>query len=166
MDYMKYLLYGLALLYCLAGVAKLLPHGALTRYKQCYHRKTGSCRAGKVAITYYPKRDELIVFIYFQTKDFVRFASVFPLKNFGVHPNPATFQFVIGIAEMIGGVLLLWGPIRMKQISAIVLLVIMAGATWTLFQLGEPIGFVIFPALCGLGLLALLTNRKSKLKLE
>ncbi|XP_070568965.1 transmembrane protein 35B-like [Ptychodera flava] len=102
----------------------------------------------------------------FMTKGFVKYTTVFPLIRFGFKPDPAHFQFAVGIVETVGGLLLLFGSLRLKKMTAVPLLVIMMGAAWTLHQLDEPISQVAFPVLCGTGLVVLLTQSEEKPKTE
>ncbi|XP_070568968.1 transmembrane protein 35B-like [Ptychodera flava] len=97
---------------------------------------------------------------------FVQYAKVFPLRSIGYQPDPIDYQFVIGMSQLIAGVLIWWGPIRTKQISCVILLVEMVGAAWTLLQLGDPSANIALPSGCAIGLLILLLNKGSKIKLD
>ncbi|XP_078001550.1 transmembrane protein 35B-like [Glandiceps talaboti] len=99
-------------------------------------------------------------------KEFARYARVFPFASFGYTPDPVDYRFVIGISQLIAGVLILWGPLKAKQASGVILLVQMVGAVWTLSQLGEQLQSILFPICCGIGLSVLLINRGSKMKLD
>ncbi|XP_002732458.1 transmembrane protein 35B-like [Saccoglossus kowalevskii] len=98
------------------------------------------------------------------TKAFVRFSTVFPLLRFDIKPEPAMYQFVVGIVETVGGLILLVGPLRLKKFTALLLIVIMAGATFTLQQLHEPPAQIAFPVVIGLTLIGILCQCEVKSK--
>ncbi|NXF31242.1 TM35B protein, partial [Nyctibius bracteatus] len=90
--------------------------------------------------------------------EFVRFAEVFPLKEFGFVPEPGRYQQVVGWVEVVAGLLLAFGPQLLQEISNFVLSVIMIGAIYTLLALREPLAMCAPATLC-LGLLLLLNIR-------
>ncbi|XP_029427450.1 transmembrane protein 35B isoform X1 [Rhinatrema bivittatum] len=100
---------------------------------------------------------------------FVQFADVFPLKEFGYSPEPVQYLEVVGWTEAVAGVLLALGPQLLQEISNFVLTVIMIGAIYTLLALKEPLAMCT-PATVCLGLLLLLNVRgrgwKAKPKFE
>ncbi|XP_074970904.1 transmembrane protein 35B [Phalacrocorax aristotelis] len=89
---------------------------------------------------------------------FVRFAEVFPLKEFGFVPEPGRYLEVVGWVEVVAGLLLAFGPQLLQEISNFVLSVIMIGAIYTLLVLREPLAMCTPATLC-LGLLLLLNIR-------
>ncbi|NXS44992.1 TM35B protein, partial [Balaeniceps rex] len=89
---------------------------------------------------------------------FVRFAEVFPLKEFGFAPEPGRYLEVVGWVEVVAGLLLAFGPQLLQEISNFVLSVIMIGAIYTLLVLREPLAMCAPATLC-LGLLLLLNIR-------
>ncbi|NXD81899.1 TM35B protein, partial [Halcyon senegalensis] len=89
---------------------------------------------------------------------FVRFADVFPLKEFGLAPEPAQYLAVVGWVEVVAGLLLAFGPQLLQEISNFILSVIMIGAIYTLLVLREPLAMCAPATLC-LGLLLLLNIR-------
>ncbi|XP_068125220.1 transmembrane protein 35B [Hyperolius riggenbachi] len=98
---------------------------------------------------------------------FVQFADVFPLKDFGFKPDPYQYLQAIGWVELVAGILLAVGPRILQEISNFVLCIIMIGAIYTLLVLKEPLAMCAPAAVC-LGLLLLLNVRwygkKSKSK--
>uniref|UniRef100_A0A8C5RXU6 Transmembrane protein 35B n=1 Tax=Laticauda laticaudata TaxID=8630 RepID=A0A8C5RXU6_LATLA len=90
--------------------------------------------------------------------NFVQFADVFPLKEFGYKPEPGLYMEIVGWMELIGGCLLAFGPQLLQEISNFVLTVIMIGAIYTLLVLKEPFAMCV-PATVSLGLLLLLNIR-------
>ncbi|XP_065506781.1 transmembrane protein 35B isoform X2 [Caloenas nicobarica] len=60
--------------------------------------------------------------------EFVRFAQVFPLKEFGFVPEPGWYLEVVGWVEVAAGLLLAFGPQLLQEISNFVLSVVMIGA--------------------------------------
>ncbi|XP_069827663.1 transmembrane protein 35B [Dendropsophus ebraccatus] len=100
---------------------------------------------------------------------FVQFADVFPLKDFGFKPDPYQYLQTVGLVELLAGLLLAFGPRILQEISNLVLCIIMIGAIYTLLVLKEPIAMCA-PATVCLGLLLLLIIRghgkKSKSKAE
>ncbi|XP_074018300.1 transmembrane protein 35B [Numenius arquata] len=90
--------------------------------------------------------------------EFVRFAEVFPLKEFGFVPEPGRYLEVVGWVEVVAGLLLAFGPQLLQEISNFVLSVIMIGAIYTLLVLREPLAMCAPATLC-LGLLLLLNIR-------
>ncbi|KAM6335096.1 transmembrane protein 35B isoform 2-T2 [Alca torda] len=90
--------------------------------------------------------------------EFVRFAKVFPLKEFGFAPEPGQYLEVVGWVEVVAGLLLAFGPQLLQEISNFVLSVIMIGAIYTLLVLREPLAMCAPATLC-LGLLLLLNIR-------
>ncbi|NXE04396.1 TM35B protein, partial [Lophotis ruficrista] len=93
-----------------------------------------------------------------QKSEFVRFAEVFPLKEFGLAPEPGWYLEVVGWTEVVAGLLLAFGPQLLQEISNFVLSVIMIGAIYTLLVLREPLAMCAPATLC-LGLLLLLNIR-------
>uniref|UniRef100_A0A6B2F313 Transmembrane protein 35B n=1 Tax=Bothriechis nigroviridis TaxID=88079 RepID=A0A6B2F313_BOTNI len=89
---------------------------------------------------------------------FVQFADVFPLKEFGYKPEPGLYMETLGWIELIGGFILAFGPQLLQEISNFVLTVIMIGAIYTLLVLKEPLAMCV-PATVSLGLLLLLNIR-------
>ncbi|XP_053942341.1 transmembrane protein 35B [Cuculus canorus] len=90
--------------------------------------------------------------------EFVRFAEVFPLKQFGFAPEPGRYLEVVGWVEALAGLLLAFGPQLLQEISNFILSVIMIGAIYTLLVLQEPLAMCAPATLC-LGLLLLLNIR-------
>ncbi|GAB0199464.1 transmembrane protein 35B [Grus americana] len=90
--------------------------------------------------------------------EFVRFAEVFPLKEFGFAPEPGRYLEVVGWVEVVAGLLLAFGPQLLQEISNFILSVIMIGAIYTLLVLREPLAMCAPATLC-LGLLLLLNIR-------
>ncbi|NXG69229.1 TM35B protein, partial [Baryphthengus martii] len=93
-----------------------------------------------------------------QKSQFVRFAEVFPLKEFGFAPEPAQYLAVVGWVEVVAGLLLAFGPQLLQEISNFILSIIMIGAIYTLLVLREPLAMCAPATLC-LGLLLLLNIR-------
>ncbi|NXT30604.1 TM35B protein, partial [Syrrhaptes paradoxus] len=93
-----------------------------------------------------------------QQSQFVRFAEVFPLKDFGVVPEPGGYLAAVGWLEVVAGLLLAFGPQLLQEISNFVLSVVMIGAIYTLLVLREPLAMFAPATLC-LGLLLLLNIR-------
>ncbi|NXH14641.1 TM35B protein, partial [Bucco capensis] len=89
---------------------------------------------------------------------FVRFAEVFPLKQFGLAPEGGQYLAVVGWVEVVAGLLLAFGPQLLQEISNFILSVIMIGAIYTLLVLREPLAMCAPATLC-LGLLLLLNIR-------
>ncbi|KAF7245692.1 Transmembrane protein 35B [Varanus komodoensis] len=89
---------------------------------------------------------------------FVQFADVFPLKEFGYKPEPAHYMEVVGWIEVVAGLLLAFGPQLLQELSNFVLTIVMIGAIYTLLVLKEPIAMCT-PATVCLGLLLLLNIR-------
>ncbi|NXL41731.1 TM35B protein, partial [Podilymbus podiceps] len=93
-----------------------------------------------------------------QQSQFVRFAEVFPLKEFGFAPEPGRYLEAVGWLEVAAGLLLAFGPQLLQEISNFVLSVVMIGAIYTLLVLREPLAMCAPATLC-LGLLLLLNVR-------
>ncbi|XP_068773445.1 transmembrane protein 35B isoform X1 [Struthio camelus] len=89
---------------------------------------------------------------------FVRFADVFPLKDFGYKPEPGRYLEAVGWVEAAAGLLLAVGPQLLQEISNFVLSIVMIGAIYTLLALKEPVAMCA-PATVCLGLLLLLNIR-------
>ncbi|KAM9175606.1 transmembrane protein 35B isoform 1-T1 [Mergus octosetaceus] len=89
---------------------------------------------------------------------FVRFAEVFPLKDFGFAPEPDPYLAAVGWVEVVAGLLLAVGPQLLQEISNFVLSIVMMGAIYTLLVLREPLAMCAPATLC-LGLLLLLNIR-------
>ncbi|XP_042297232.1 transmembrane protein 35B [Sceloporus undulatus] len=100
---------------------------------------------------------------------FVQFADVFPLKDFGYKPEPVRYLEIVGWIEVVAGFLLAFGPQLLQEISNFVLTIVMIGAIYTLLVLKEPIAMCA-PATVCLGLLLLLNirgrGRSAKSKFE
>ncbi|NWU89472.1 TM35B protein, partial [Upupa epops] len=93
-----------------------------------------------------------------QKSQFVRFAEVFPLKEFGLAPEPGQYLVAVGWLEVVAGLLLAFGPQLLQEISNFVLSIVMMGAIYTLLVLREPLAMCAPATLC-LGLLLLLNIR-------
>uniref|UniRef100_A0A8B9DER7 Transmembrane protein 35B n=1 Tax=Anser cygnoides TaxID=8845 RepID=A0A8B9DER7_ANSCY len=93
-----------------------------------------------------------------QQAQFVRFAEVFPLKDFGFAPEPDPYLAAVGWVEAVAGLLLAVGPQLLQEISNFVLSIVMMGAIYTLLVLREPLAMCAPATLC-LGLLLLLNIR-------
>ncbi|NXJ69278.1 TM35B protein, partial [Rostratula benghalensis] len=93
-----------------------------------------------------------------QRSEFVRFAEVFPLKEFGFSPEPGPYLEAVGWVEVVTGLLLALGPQLLQELSNFVLSVVMIGAIYTLLVLREPLAMCAPATLC-LGLLLLLNIR-------
>ncbi|XP_048355143.1 transmembrane protein 35B isoform X1 [Sphaerodactylus townsendi] len=96
-----------------------------------------------------------------EKSQFVQFADVFPLKEFGYKPEPGQYLQVVGWTEVVAGLLLAFGPQLLQELSNFVLTIIMIGAIYTLLVLKEPIAMCA-PATVCLGLLLLLNIRRSR----
>nr|XP_060641712.1 transmembrane protein 35B-like [Anolis sagrei ordinatus] len=98
---------------------------------------------------------------------FVQFADVFPLKEFGYKPEPDRYLETVGWIEAVAGLLLAFGPQLLQEISNFILTIVMIGAIYTLLVLKEPIAMCA-PATVCLGLLLLLNirGRPAKSKFE
>ncbi|XP_048355144.1 transmembrane protein 35B isoform X2 [Sphaerodactylus townsendi] len=106
--------------------------------------------------------DQISAEVYRQMKSqFVQFADVFPLKEFGYKPEPGQYLQVVGWTEVVAGLLLAFGPQLLQELSNFVLTIIMIGAIYTLLVLKEPIAMCA-PATVCLGLLLLLNIRRSR----
>lgn len=86
---------------------------------------------------------------------FVQFAEVFPLKLFGYQPDPVNYQTTVGWLELLAGLLLVVGPPMLRDISNLLLTLLMMVAVFTLASLKESLSTCI-PAIVCLGLLLLL----------
>ncbi|CAM2104674.1 transmembrane protein 35B [Caretta caretta] len=103
--------------------------------------------------------DQISGELYQQLKSqFVQFADVFPLKEFGYKPEPEQYLQVVGWIEVVAGVLLAFGPQLLQEISNFVLTIVMIGAIYTLLVLKEPFSMCAPATIC-LGLLLLLNIR-------
>lgn len=71
-----------------------------------------------------PQRKHLLLF---QKSQFVQFADVFPLKEFGYKPEPGRYLEVVGWTEVVAGLLLAFGPQLLQEISNFILTIIMIG---------------------------------------
>uniref|UniRef100_A0A8D0G7S8 Transmembrane protein 35B n=1 Tax=Sphenodon punctatus TaxID=8508 RepID=A0A8D0G7S8_SPHPU len=110
--------------------------------------------AGAVKLT-----DQISAELYQQMKSqFVQFADVFPLKEFGYKPEPGQYLDTVGWIEVVAGLLLAFGPQLLQEISNFMLTVVMIGAIYTLLVLKEPLAMCAPPTVC-LGLLLLLNIR-------
>ncbi|XP_066495014.1 transmembrane protein 35B [Tiliqua scincoides] len=89
---------------------------------------------------------------------FVQFADVFPLKEFGYSPEPGRYLETVGWVEVVSGLLLAFGPQLLQEISNFALTVVMIGAIYTLLVLKEPVAMCAPATIC-LGLLLLLNIR-------
>lgn len=72
-------------------------------------------------------RASLLLSTLSQKSEFVRFAQVFPLKEFGFAPEPGWYLEVVGWVEVVAGLLLAFGPQLLQEISNFVLSVVMIG---------------------------------------
>ncbi|XP_075051594.1 transmembrane protein 35B [Mixophyes fleayi] len=103
--------------------------------------------------------DQISAEVYQHMKSqFVQFADVFPLKDFGFKPDPDQYLQAVGWVELVAGILLAVGPLLLQEISNFVLCIIMIGAIYTLLVLQEPVAMCA-PATISLGLLLLLNIR-------
>ncbi|KAG6929176.1 transmembrane protein 35B, partial [Chelydra serpentina] len=103
--------------------------------------------------------DQISAELYQQLKSqFVQFADVFPLKEFGYKPEPGQYLQVVGWIEVVAGALLAFGPQLLQEISNFVLTIVMIGAIYTLLVLKEPLAMCAPATIC-LGLLLLLNIR-------
>ncbi|XP_059686921.1 transmembrane protein 35B isoform X2 [Gavia stellata] len=102
--------------------------------------------------------DQLSADLHRHMSQFVRFAEVFPLKEFGFAPEPGRYLAAVGWVEVVAGLLLAFGPQLLQEISNFVLSVVMIGAIYTLLVLREPLAMCAPATLC-LGLLLLLNIR-------
>ncbi|XP_061106802.1 transmembrane protein 35B-like [Conger conger] len=110
--------------------------------------------AGAVKLT-----DKISEDIYAQMRSqFVDLSSVFPLRIVGVEVEPDEYLMVTGWVELVGGVLLAFGPRLLQEISNLVLSVVMMVAIFSLLKLKEPLFMCCVPAVF-LGLLLLLAIR-------
>lgn len=57
----------------------------------------------------------------------MRFAEVFPLREFGFVPEPGRYLAAVGWLEVVAGLLLAFGPQLLQEISNFVLSVVMIG---------------------------------------
>ncbi|XP_068773446.1 transmembrane protein 35B isoform X2 [Struthio camelus] len=102
--------------------------------------------------------DRLSADLHRHMSQFVRFADVFPLKDFGYKPEPGRYLEAVGWVEAAAGLLLAVGPQLLQEISNFVLSIVMIGAIYTLLALKEPVAMCA-PATVCLGLLLLLNIR-------
>ncbi|XP_005988556.1 transmembrane protein 35B [Latimeria chalumnae] len=103
--------------------------------------------------------DQISAEVYQQLKsEFVQFADVFPLKDFGFKPKPMQYLVTVGWIEVVAGLLLAFGPRLLQEISNFVLTIVMIGALYSLIVLKEPLAKCA-PATVSLGLLLLLNFR-------
>ncbi|XP_053563045.1 transmembrane protein 35B [Bombina bombina] len=103
--------------------------------------------------------DQISADVYKQMKhEFVLFADVFPLKDFGVKPEPEEYMLICGCIELVAGILLAFGPQILQEISNFVLCIVMIGAIYSLLVLKEPLAHCA-PATVCLGLLFLISIR-------
>ncbi|XP_019630531.1 PREDICTED: transmembrane protein 35B-like isoform X2 [Branchiostoma belcheri] len=94
---------------------------------------------------------KLFPFIPVQAKlkdDFVKFATVFPLKPLGIVPNPTLYMYAVGVIEFGAGVMLGLGSHEQQVTSAMVLFGIMVGGLYTLVSLGRKQTDWIPPIVC------------------
>ncbi|XP_019630530.1 PREDICTED: transmembrane protein 35B-like isoform X1 [Branchiostoma belcheri] len=80
--------------------------------------------------------------------DFVKFATVFPLKPLGIVPNPTLYMYAVGVIEFGAGVMLGLGSHEQQVTSAMVLFGIMVGGLYTLVSLGRKQTDWIPPIVC------------------
>ncbi|XP_030883169.1 transmembrane protein 35B isoform X2 [Leptonychotes weddellii] len=59
------------------------------------------------------------------------FAEVFPLKVFGYQPDPMNYQEAVGWLELLAGLLLVLGPPMLREISNLLLTLLMMAAVPT-----------------------------------
>ncbi|XP_028675013.1 transmembrane protein 35B-like [Erpetoichthys calabaricus] len=103
--------------------------------------------------------DQISAEVYSEMRSqFVNFSEVFPLKIFGITPDPLQYLQVIGWIETVAGILLAFGPQLLQEISNLVLSIIMILTLFTLFKLQEPMSRCA-PATVCLGLLLMLSLR-------
>lgn len=57
----------------------------------------------------------------------MQFAEVFPLKVFGYQPDPMNYQEAVGWLELLAGLLLVLGPPMLREISNLLLTLLMMG---------------------------------------
>ncbi|KAJ8289408.1 hypothetical protein GJAV_G00000980 [Gymnothorax javanicus] len=107
--------------------------------------------AGAVKLT-----DQLSEDIHSQMQShFVEFSSVFPLRIVGVELEPELYMLITGWVELVGGVLLAFGPRLLQEISNLVLSVLMMVVIFTLLKLQQPLPACCVPAVFLLVLLLL-----------
>jgi len=71
-------------------------------------------------------------------KSFIRFVKVFPFVGLtGWKPNAHIYRKVVGVTEVICGLLLAFVPGRLKQVANIVLLIMLGGALYTHYMSGD-----------------------------
>jgi len=81
-------------------------------------------------------------------KSFVRFAKVAPLlPQLGVKVSPKWYRISISYVEMIFGLLLAFGPGRIKALSNVILFGVTVGAIYTHWRLQDEIE-KMYPAMC------------------
>jgi len=71
-------------------------------------------------------------------KSFIRFAKVFPFSELtGWKPSAHIYRRVVGVTEIICGLLLTFVPGQLKQIANITLLLLLSGAVYTHYIMGD-----------------------------
>ncbi|CAD5110815.1 DgyrCDS179 [Dimorphilus gyrociliatus] len=108
-----------------------------------------------------------------QRKAFIKFVKVFPFyRQTGWKPDPHVYRRVIGILEVICGLILAVIPGTLKQVANAILLIIMIGAlytSWALkFSLDKMTPTLIFGLLllCRLIVFAQVRAREKRLQVE
>ncbi|KAL5011031.1 hypothetical protein ScPMuIL_013336 [Solemya velum] len=96
---------------------------------------------------------------------FVVFSGVFPLKSFGIIPDPDVYRLTIGVVEFLGAIILMLGPVGWKKLTYVVFFVIMVGAVHTLIMTGES-HMAPFPASTGAILLYLYSKSGGHKKID
>lgn len=85
----------------------------------------------------------------FMMKEFERFATVSPLKLVGVDLSPHLYCALVGLVEVMCGTLIAFGRNPYRFLSCLDIIIIMIGALYTLFALGEPLPQMIPAIVCG-----------------
>ena len=90
--------------------------------------------------------DWLIIFI-LQIKQFRTYTEVFPLKYIGLPIEPNLYRTLVGVVELACGIVLMYGRDPWRNWAAFKLMVIMVGAGYTNFAVGDynliPVNVVI-----------------------
>lgn len=95
-------------------------------------------------------------------EQFDEFAQHFPL---GLHPPGWLFLTSIGLAELVGGCCLLTDTsLAVKKWAAVVMMMIMVGAWYTLYSVGEGPGMFFLPVVCFAALVYLLLSKYSSVE--
>jgi len=92
---------------------------------------------------------------YHMVEEFKQFSRVHPFALlFGHVPNPRTYMRTIGVLEVLGALMLLFGNTKIKIVSSFLLMTIMAGAVFTHFMMGHKFGQMVPAAVLFILLLA------------